>query len=118
MKAILMLRNTPDRDTGLLPAQLLLGRMLRDTLPLKPAFLRFKDIHWGGSPVHSMWRNMWDKQEDMLRVSFAKNVEKLEESGHPLAKLEVGDHVRIQNQGGNYPNKLGKKQCGSGSVAA
>ena len=55
-----------------------------------------------------MWQNMWDKWEDTLRLRFAKNVEKLEVSGHPLAKLEVGDHVRIQNRGRSYPKKWDK----------
>ena len=33
VKGLLQLRNTPDQDTGLSPAQLLLGRNLRDFLP-------------------------------------------------------------------------------------
>ena len=33
VKGLLTLRNTPDRDTGLSPAQMLLGRELRDFLP-------------------------------------------------------------------------------------
>ena len=36
VKGLLQLRNTPDQDTGLSPAQLLLGRNLRDFLPSAP----------------------------------------------------------------------------------
>ena len=44
---------------------------------------------------------MWNKEEEVMRVRFAKNVDKLEESRHLLPKLEVRDHVRLQNQQGN-----------------
>ena len=33
MRALLVLRNTPDRETGMSPAQLLLGRPLRGVMP-------------------------------------------------------------------------------------
>ena len=33
MRSLLVLRNTPDRDTGMSPAQLLLGRPLRGVMP-------------------------------------------------------------------------------------
>ena len=36
VKGLLQLRNTPDQDTGLSPAQMLLGIELRDFLPNRP----------------------------------------------------------------------------------
>ena len=39
-RAILQLCNTPERDTGLSPAQILFGRTLRHTLPLVPPIPR------------------------------------------------------------------------------
>ena len=39
-RAILQIRNTPESDSGLSPAQILLGRTLRDTLPLQPPIPR------------------------------------------------------------------------------
>ena len=36
-RGLLQLRNTPDPDTGLYPAEMLLGRQLKDFLPGKPA---------------------------------------------------------------------------------
>ena len=46
IKGLLQLRNTPDQDTGLSPAQMLLGRELRDFLPQKkgPAIKSYKDM--------------------------------------------------------------------------
>ena len=37
VKGLLQLCNTPDPDTGLSPAKMLLGRQLRDFIPAKPA---------------------------------------------------------------------------------
>ena len=39
-RAMLQLRNTPEGDSGLSPVQILLGRTLRDTLPLTPPIPR------------------------------------------------------------------------------
>ena len=40
--ALLSYRNTPDRDTGWSPAQILFARQLPDTLPSKPENLTLK----------------------------------------------------------------------------
>ena len=39
-KAILEYRNTPDRDTGRSPAQVVYGRQLRDFVPVQPGKYR------------------------------------------------------------------------------
>ena len=40
--ALLLYRNTPDRDTGLSPAQILYARQLKDTLPCHPDSLKLR----------------------------------------------------------------------------
>ena len=37
VKGLLQLRNTPDPDTGLCPAEMLLGSQSREFIPAKPA---------------------------------------------------------------------------------
>ena len=46
VRGLLQLHNTPDQDTGLSPAQMLLGRELRDFLPQKlgPTIKNYKDF--------------------------------------------------------------------------
>ena len=36
LAALLNFHNTPDRDTGLSPAQVIFGRKIKDYLPIKP----------------------------------------------------------------------------------
>ena len=53
-RAILQYRNTPDRDIGMSPAQLLYGRQLRDFLPGKPQdYVRPKWTDQTGVAGHS-----------------------------------------------------------------
>ena len=59
IKGLLQLRNTPDQDTGLSPAQMLLGRELRDFLPQKkgPEIKSYKDMRDKWQDV-AEWREM------------------------------------------------------------
>ena len=51
MRGMLQLRNTPERDSGLSPAQVLLGRSLRDSLPAPPLFANRVSVLDETSPV-------------------------------------------------------------------
>ena len=107
-RALLNLRNTPDRDSGQSPAQLLLGRPLRDTLPLLQPWGRNQSpVHRGigAQPIRSEWHDMWDEQEVALRHRLGKNMEKQEAKAHDLRPLELQEHVRVQNQTGNSPRR-------------
>ena len=107
-RAILQIRNTPEIDSGLSPAQVLFGRTLRDLLPLSPPIPRGETIFKDSSPISSTWKEAWSAKEYALRNRLAKQVERLNKGSHHLKPLEIGDTVRVQNQTGSHPNKWDK----------
>ena len=107
-RGILQLRNTPETDSGLSPAQVLLGRTLRDTLPLRPPFPHRTTVFDPNSAVSRVWKDVWSAKEQALKTRLARQVDKLEVGSHTLKPLEIGDTVRIQNQTGNHPTKWDK----------
>ena len=94
-RAVLQYRNTPDRDTGRSPAQVIFGRELRDFLPAPLS--RYKP--------HPRWLLLQEDRERALRKRALKNMENLSKNTHQLAKLEVSDVVQIQNQVGNKSSR-------------
>ena len=95
---MLTYRNTPDRDTGRSPAEVLFGRQLRDHLP---------------GPVSSYiprpeWRLLQQDREIALARRAVKSEEKLLEGTKKLPDLEVGDTVRVQNQVGERSTRWEK----------
>ena len=95
LQALMMYRNTPDRDTGLSPAQVIFGRNLRDFLP---------------SPQHRLrpqpqWLMLREDREKALAKRAVSNMEKLMPGCRELPKLLVGDSVIVQNQVGNHPSR-------------
>ena len=104
MRGLLQLRNTPDSDTKLSPAQILLGRKLRDFLPIPPRTSIFDTA----SPVREEWKTIWRTKEDALRRRMGAMVDKINTKAHELEPLIVGDQVYIQNQYGNHPTRWDK----------
>ena len=104
-RAMLQLRNTPDRDTKLSPAELLLGRRLRDALP--HPFGRHDVLTAPDSVMDKRW-HIWNEQENALRHRLGIMVEKKEAEAHDLLPLQPGDHVRVQNQTGNNEKRWDK----------
>ena len=97
-RALLLLRNTPDRDTGTSPAELLFGRRLRDTLP--QPYVRRQSLISNNSPVDKRWLATWSERESALRTRAGEMIDKIDARAHNLAPLMVGDRVRVQNQAG------------------
>ena len=94
-RAMLQLRNTPESDSGLSPAQILLGRTLRDSLTLKPPIPRGQTVFNQESSLSQVWKDVWLAKEHALKSRLAKQVEKLEAGTHALEPLRVGDTVRL-----------------------
>ena len=100
MMGMLQLRNTPDPDCKLSPAQILFGRPLRDAFSFVKRGPKFSN-----TAVHPIWRDAWAAKESALRTRFAKSVEKLNSNARLLPQLHAGERVFIQNQNGPHPNK-------------
>ena len=97
-RALLTYRNTPNKDLGLSPAQMMFGRNLRDHLP---ATLK-------GLKQHREWIMMKEDREKALSVKFGKMGENLERGTKQLKELEPGDVVQVQNQRGKDPLRWDK----------
>ena len=77
-RALLTMRNTPDRDTRKSPAQVLFGRQLRDFLP---------------TPQKRLVGEVWEKLADQRAYALARRGTKMTDSWttrtRPLAPLKV-----------------------------
>ena len=100
LRALLQLRNTPDPDCNLSPAQIIFGRPIRDSFSFVNRLEKFSNPH-----IRPMWREAWAKKEEALRTRFTKSTEALNEHVRPLPPLSVGDRCFIQNQTGKYSTK-------------
>ena len=98
LRALLNHRNTPDRDTGLSPAQVIFGHPIRDFLPVKPG--RYKP--------RQEWRMTMERREQALARRHARQELLLSEHTKTLPPLKVSDVVSIQNQHGPHPLKWDK----------
>ncbi len=97
-RAILQYRNTPDPTTRLSPAMVVFGRPIRDFIPILP----------GRYQPHSTWKETMTAREEALRNRHMRAHERWSEHTKRLPPLQVGDHVRLQNQIGNFPKKWDK----------
>ena len=93
LAAILMFRNTPDRDTHMSPAQVIFGRQVKDFLPIIPGKLK----------MHPEWRITMEQRETALAKRHVRRGTELRRHTKEQAKLNVGDTVLVQNQDGNKP---------------
>ena len=100
LQAMLQLRNTPDPDCNISPAEVGFGKPLRDAFSFVNRLEKFSNPH-----VRPTWREAWQQKESALRTRFHKSSEALNEHVRPLPPLCVGDKCYIQNQAGNYPKR-------------
>ena len=104
VQALLLQRNTPDPGCKLSPAQILLGRNLKKSLP----YVRKSVMTYNNPQISKMWRDVWSKKEESLSIRCVKSLEKISENTKFLPPLNCGDQVVILNQTGNFPSKWGK----------
>lgn len=100
LRALLQLRNTPDPDCNISPAQIVFGRPIRDAFSFANRLEKFSN-----PAIRSTWREAWASKESALRARFTKTSEVLNEHARRLTNLSVGDRGFIQNQTGNTPKK-------------
>lgn len=100
LRALLQLRNTPDPDCNVSPAQIIYGRPIRDAFSFTNRLEKFTN-----KAIHPTWREAWSAKENALRARFVKSSEALNEHSKKLKQISIGDRCFIQNQTGNAPNK-------------
>ena len=94
-RALLAHRNTPCPITGLSPAQIVYGRVLRDFLPLQS----------GKFQPRQEWRQAAKDREAAYAKRHVQKAEQLSRGTKNLPPLKAGDCVSVQNQTGNKPRQ-------------
>ena len=102
MQAMMALRNTPDPDCGVSPAQILFGKPLRDNLKFVHRLRKYSI-----RSMNNVWQKAWKSKERALRIRFARNSREIDRRSRPLRPFKVGEKCLIQNGYGNYPKKWG-----------
>ena len=100
LQGMLQIRNTPDPDCKLSPAQIVFCHPLRDAFSFVNRQHKFDN-----SSIHPIWRDAWRSKESAMRVRFTKSVEASNKHSRQLPRLSVGDTVFVQNQTGSHPLK-------------
>ena len=103
LRAMLQIRNTPDPDCNISPAEIVFGRPIRDAFSFVNRCSKFSN-----PLVHPEWRKAWSLKEKAMRCRMTRTCEKLNEHTRKLQPLQVSDHVFIQNQHGAHPSKWDK----------
>ena len=103
LRAMLQLRNTPDPDCNISPAQIIFGRHIRDEFSFVNRLEKFSNPN-----VRPLWRQAWAAKEDALRTRMTRTVEALSAHSRTLRPLIVGEQVFLQNQTGPSANKWDK----------
>lgn len=97
--ALMTKRNTPDYDSKLSPAEIVMGKRLRDALPMIPKTLMVMN----NPAVNPVWRDLWSKKEAVIQDRYLKSIEDPPTEGSRLQPLKENDKVLIQNQTGKSP---------------
>ena len=100
LRAMLQLRNTPDPDYNISPAEIVFWRRLPDAFTFVSRMEQFNNPN-----VQLLWRDAWRTKECALRTRFTQNMERLNEHARSLPPLQPGERVFIQNQAGDHPGK-------------
>ena len=94
-RALLNYRNTPDRETGRSPAQVVFGRVLHNTVPIRK---------YGYKPCRE-WLLVQEERERALARRHVASREPWDRAIRPLTPLVVGTIVSVQSQRGDNKDK-------------
>ena len=97
-RAMLAYRNTPCKDLGQSPDQILYGRCLRDHLPSIKEYLQQR----------KEWLLLKDDREKVLSAKYGRIQEDLSRHTKSLTPLPLGSVVQVQNQKGKDPLRWDK----------
>ena len=97
LRAILQLRNTPEADCNVSPAEIVFGRPMRDNLSFTSRIIK--------KSFSKRWQQAWSAKEEALRARFIKTSEKINLHSKQLPPLKPGMSCFIQNQHGPLKNK-------------
>lgn len=100
LQAILQLRNNPNRNCNLSPAEIIFGCPQRVSLSFVNRLQKFSNPH-----VRLLWRNTWTAKEEALQTRISRTTESLWPHSCPLRPLATSDWVFLQNQRGFHSNK-------------
>ena len=100
LRAMLQLRNTPDPDCKVSPAEVIFGRPIRDAFSFVNRRAKFVN-----KSVRPIWREAWHAKEKAMRARYTRTTEKLGAHSRALSPLKNGMKVYVQNQQGHQPNK-------------
>ena len=100
LRAILQVRNTPDPDCNVSPAEILFGKPLRDAFSFINRLNKFEN-----PVIRPTWREAWSAKERAMKARLTRSAESLNRGTRNLPSLVVGDRVFIQNQRGSHPTK-------------
>ena len=104
-RAIMTYRNTRDADTGMCPAELLIGRQLKAFLPNK-----YYDPLTSNKDMSSDWNKLASYREMALAKRASRDQERWSEKTKQLPDLDIGDRVAVQNQTGNNPKRWERRR--------
>jgi len=99
LQAMMQLRNTPDPDCCISPAEIIFGRPIRDAFSFLNRLEKYSNPN-----VRPLWRRAWEAKEEALRCRMIRTSEALKQHTRPCRPLKTGERVFIQNQTG--PNRL------------
>jgi hypothetical protein len=103
LRALLQLRNTPDPDCNISPAEIVFGRPIRDAFSFISRQNKFTN-----PSIRPTWREAWALKEDAMKSRMTNQLEALNAHARPLKPLSLGDRVLLQNQHGPHPTKWDK----------
>ena len=112
VRALLQVRNTPDRTCKLSPAEIIFGRRLRDATPQLDKNL----MMFANPAIDERWHTIWGAKELAIRDRAAEHNLYTGPSFKDLEPLLEGDTVFIQNQ--NPSSGRPKKWDRQGEIVA